>query len=121
MAGDPDIAPIDCDTVDSICAPEYGIVDKANFVRGIVDTFGRVYPQLYGVDLREDFPRLEVPVHFLLGRHDLNAPTDLAEEYLDVLEAPRKELVWFERSGHNPWASESERFVEEMERIAGLE
>ena len=49
---------------------------------------------------------------FLIGRHDVNAPPALAEEYYRRLEAPRKAWVWFERSGHNPWVSESERFAE---------
>jgi hypothetical protein len=25
---------------------------------------------------------------------------------------PRKELIWFERSGHNPWVTESPAFVD---------
>jgi hypothetical protein len=36
----------------------------------------------------------------------------LAEEYFDLLNAPSKELIWFERSGHNPWVNESEAFVD---------
>jgi pimeloyl-ACP methyl ester carboxylesterase len=70
-----------------------------------------VYPQLWAVDLRAQAPRLEVPVAFLIGRHDVNAPPALAEDYYRRLEAPRKAWVWFERSGHTPWVSESERFV----------
>ncbi len=38
-----------------------------NFIRGIIDTFNHVYPQLYGVDLREGFTKLAVPVFFFLG------------------------------------------------------
>lgn len=36
----------------------------------------------------------------------------LAEEYLELLDAPHKELIWFERSGHNPWVTESSAFVD---------
>jgi pimeloyl-ACP methyl ester carboxylesterase len=56
--------------------------------------------------------QLEAPVYFLLGRHDVNAPPVLAEEYYEILNAPHQELIWFERSGHNPWVNESERFVD---------
>ena len=35
-------------------------------------------------------------------------PTNLAEDYYKILEAPEKELVWFEHSGHGPWLNETE-------------
>jgi pimeloyl-ACP methyl ester carboxylesterase len=49
-----------------------------------------------------------------LGRHDVNAPTVLAEEYAKNLEAPDKRIVWFEHSGHSPWINEPEKFVMEV-------
>ena len=55
--------------------------------------------------------KLDVPVYFLIGRHDVNAPVKLVEEYLAVLEAPHKEIVWFEHSGHTPWVTEADEFV----------
>ena len=54
------------------------------------------------------------PVYFLVGRHDVNAPPALLEQFAATLEAPHKEIVWFEHSGHTPWVSESSRFVEVM-------
>ena len=51
------------------------------------------------------------------GRHDINAPTELAEEYYQIVEAPEKELVWFEHSGHGPWMNEAEKFVDETVRV----
>jgi pimeloyl-ACP methyl ester carboxylesterase len=74
----------------------------------------KAYPQLWGVDFRTQATKLEVPVYFLIGRHDINAPTALVEQYFAVLDAPHKEIVWFEHSGHTPWVSESNRFVEVM-------
>jgi CubicO group peptidase (beta-lactamase class C family) len=37
-----------------------------------------------------------------------------SEEYYNLLDAPHKELIWFEHSGHTPWTSEADRFVEVM-------
>jgi pimeloyl-ACP methyl ester carboxylesterase len=71
-----------------------------------------VYPELWEMDFRQQATRLEVPVYFLIGRHDINAPTVLAEQYFALLDAPHKEIVWFEHSGHTPWVSESDRFVQ---------
>jgi pimeloyl-ACP methyl ester carboxylesterase len=101
-------------TWDDLAAPEYGLYDKVNWFRGLLDTMTVVYPQLWEIDFRTQAARLDVPVYFFLGRYDVNAPVKLAEEYFDVLEAPHKEIVWFEHSGHTPWAAEGDRFAQMM-------
>jgi pimeloyl-ACP methyl ester carboxylesterase len=101
-------------TFDDLAGPEYGLYDKVNWFRGVLDTLGLVMPQLWEVDLREQARHLDVPVYFLIGRHDVNAPPALTEEYYGLLSAPHKELIWFEHSGHGPWVSESARFVDVM-------
>lgn len=119
MAKNPAIQNSGYNTFRDIFSEEYSLMDKINFLRGIVTTFNHVYPQLYDVDLRRDYPRMEVPVYFFLGRHDVNAPTSLVEEYVSILEAPHKEIVWFEHSGHSPWINERENFAQELLRVTG--
>jgi len=118
MARNPDIHNGGYNTFRDLFSPEYGIIDKINYLRGIVNTFNHVYPQLYETDLRVDYTKLGVPVYFFLGRHDINAPTALAEEYFTILDTPKKGIVWFEHSGHSPWINESGKFVEEILEIA---
>src|SRR5690606_15713161 len=98
-------------------SPEYGLLDIVNWVRGPLDTLGVVYPHLWDIDFREQAQQLEVPVYFLTGRHDVNAPPALIEEYYELLDAPYKELVWFEHSGHSPWVSESDKFVDAVNNV----
>ncbi len=117
MAANPAIHNNGYHTFRDIFSSEYGILDKINYLRGIVTTFNNVYPQLYGIDLRNDYRKVDVPVYFFLGKHDINAPLSLAEEYYRLLNAPEKELVWFEHSGHSPWINESKRFSEEVFRV----
>jgi pimeloyl-ACP methyl ester carboxylesterase len=112
MNADPAIADDGFNTFQDLAGPEYGLYDKVNWVRGALDTMDAVYPQLWDVNFRLQATQLEVPVYFLLGRHDVNAPPVLAEEYFELLDAPHKELIWFERSGHNPWVTESAGFVD---------
>jgi len=112
MNADPNIADDGFNTFQDLASSEYGLYDKLNWFRGALETMDVVYPQLWDVDLRQQATALEVPVYFLLGRHDVNAPPFLAEEYFQVLDAPHKALIWFERSGHNPWVTESASFVD---------
>lgn len=118
MARNPEIQNPGFQTIRDLSAKEYGILDKVNYLRGILQTFNQVYPQLYEIDLRKDYAKLDIPVYFLLGKHDLNAPRSLAEDYYDKLAAPEKEIIWFEHSGHNPWINERERFAEVVQQIA---
>jgi pimeloyl-ACP methyl ester carboxylesterase len=112
MNADPAIADDGFNTIQDQAGSEYGLFDKLAWFLGPLFTLDVVYPQLWDVDFRTQAPVLEVPVYFLLGRHDVNAPPLLAEEYFTLLDAPHKELIWFERSGHNPWVTESAAFVE---------
>jgi pimeloyl-ACP methyl ester carboxylesterase len=108
------------DTLADIFSPEYGPVDKVHWITGIFNSLDAFYPKLWDLDLRELAPRLEVPAYFLIGRHDINASVPLLEDYFAKLEAPAKEVFWFERSGHNPWSSETGAFVERIEALAGV-
>lgn len=112
MNADPRIADDGFNTFQDLAGSEYGLYDKLNWFRGALETIDVVYPQLWSVDLRQQATTLEVPVYFLLGRYDVNAPPVLAEEYFQLLKAPHKELIWFDHSGHNPWVTESDRFEE---------
>jgi pimeloyl-ACP methyl ester carboxylesterase len=112
MNADPNIADDGFNTFQDLAGTEYGLYDKVNWFRGAVETMDAVYPQLWKVDFRVHATQLEVPVFFLIGRHDVNAPPALTEEYFRLLRAPHKELIWFEHSGHNPWVTESAAFVE---------
>ena len=80
--------------------PEYGWMDRFYYLLGLVKTFNIVYPQLQDIDLRVDAARLDVPVYLILGRHDMNNPYHIPEAYFNILQAPQKQLVYFEKSGH---------------------
>lgn len=112
MNADPNINDDGFNTFQDLAGSEYGLYDKVNWLLGTLLTMDVVYPQLWDVDFRTQATQLEVPVYFLIGRHDVNAPPVLAEEYFALLDAPHKELIWFERSGHNPWVTESKAFVD---------
>ena len=112
MNADPNIHDDGFNTFQDLAGSEYGLYDKVNWFRGILETMDVVYAQLWDVDFRTQVTELGAPVYFLIGRHDVNAPPVLTEQYFEILNAPHKELIWFEHSGHNPWVTESEAFVD---------
>jgi len=94
-------------------ATEYGLVDKVNHTRGLIESFRVVYPQLKDLDFTTQATKLNVPVYIFAGRHDVNAMSSLVERYYNVLEAPRKELIWFE-AGHGLSAENMGQFMDVM-------
>jgi pimeloyl-ACP methyl ester carboxylesterase len=95
-----------------VLSREYAIVDRINFFRGIFQSLAALFEELYlgHTDLFVQVPRVKMPVYFCLGRHDYEVPSVLSAKYFEALEAPRKQLVWFERSAHMPNTEEKDAF-----------
>ncbi len=89
---------------------EYTFFDRINFFRGIMDSVKILFPQLQTVNLFEQVPSLDIPVWFMLGRHDYEVPSVLSEQYFNILQSPSKKLFWFENSSHMPNTEERELF-----------
>lgn len=89
---------------------EYSWRDRVRYFRGSLESLDALFPELMTLDLFERVPAVDVPVWFALGRHDHEVPSELSARYFEALRAPRKELVWFERSAHMPHLEERERF-----------
>ena len=51
------------------------------------------------------------PIFLFEGRHDYNANSQVAWEWFQKVQAPRKRFVWFEESGHMPMTEEPGKFV----------
>ncbi|HSJ00511.1 MAG TPA: alpha/beta hydrolase [Patescibacteria group bacterium] len=93
-----------------ILASEYGFVDKVNALRGLLDTFSLMYPQLQDLDFRTDVPALDVPVYVLDGEHELRGRRDLALEWFEGLSAPTKELITYADAGHSVVFEQADAF-----------
>jgi pimeloyl-ACP methyl ester carboxylesterase len=96
---------------------DYTIADVLRTVRGITATQAALLPELATLDLIRAVPRLDVPVVMAQGRLDQVAPGAAADRYANALEAPNKQLVWFENSAHTPHLEEPEKFRELLMRV----
>ncbi len=81
---------------------EYSFVENANLIRGLVDMFSLMYPQLQEIDFRIDVPELQVPVYLLDGENELRGRRELAQEWFASLTAPIKERITYPDAGHAP-------------------
>ena len=63
-------------------------------------------------NLFESAPALRCPVYFFVGRKDVQTNSGITEKYYNILDAPKKQLYWFERSGHSLPTTEPELLQE---------
>lgn len=90
--------------------PELSLLDLPNLARGFRFSLDAMWAEVSRLNLVRLVPELRMPVFFLLGRQDHWVPPETSVAYLDALTAPSKRLVWFEASGHEPFADEPAKF-----------
>jgi pimeloyl-ACP methyl ester carboxylesterase len=89
---------------------EANLMDLVRFGQGNRFSLVSLEAEISRLNLSADYRSFRVPVFFLLGRYDMNTPAILAKLYFQTIEAPRKQLIWFEKSAHNPPFEEPEKF-----------
>ena len=72
----------------------------------------------YGYSLFKQLPKVEIPIYLFAGRYDYQTPGSLAEEYYNMVDAPKKGFVWFENSGHLMTISEPDKIARELIKIS---
>lgn len=86
------------------------LLDIPKFIAGAMFSLSSLEDQQMEVNILRDIPEMKVPAYFCTGRRDYTVPFELVTEYADRLQAPKKAVIWFERSGHLPNFEEPELF-----------
>ena len=92
-----------------IAETKYEDYKKYDWLKGFMYSCSRLGNTLFETNLN-NITKLDIPVYFFVGRHDWSLPTIVTEEFVNKLTAPKKELVWFENSGHEPLEEEPANF-----------
>lgn len=83
--------------------------ERTRFMKGFAFSSETLWNELNSTNLQEIVRAVKVPVYFVIGKHDKISHATAAE-YIEVLDAPYKELAVFEESGHFACFEEAERF-----------
>lgn len=110
---------VDLDEIRTILlSPVYPLMVRINLLLNPYFSIETLWEDLKELDLLVEAPSIEVPVYFLVGRHDIIVSHVLAELYFNELYAPEgKDLIWFENSAHRPFQEEKEKFHQVMDDI----
>lgn len=99
-----------------VSTPEYSLADDLGFVRGQRSSLEILVPEVTNVDLYKLGPDFRVPIFFFEGRYDPFCRPSLIWNYSQTIQAPQKEFVWFDNSGHFPFFEERQKFADELVR-----
>jgi proline iminopeptidase len=97
-----------------VSAPEYSLEDDYGFFRGLLLSREILFPELMKVDLTKLGSDFHEPIFFFEGREDPYCRPSLIWKYSETIEAPQKEFIWFDNSGHFPFFEEQRKFGDEL-------
>lgn len=93
-----------------LLSKEYTMGDKWGIIKGYKLCLSEMWPDMCDYNFRTEYNHFEMPYYIFQGRYDKNTPSDLVEEFFDSIEAPEKELIWFEKSAHGVMNEEPKLF-----------
>ena len=99
---------------ENLSVEEYTLLEQAHAFAGFFDVFTVLYPQLQGIDFRKDAARLAVPVYLMEGRFEAPGRLGPAQQWFDLLDAPTKQWITFDTSGHRPLFEQPDLFHQTM-------
>ena len=94
-------------------SPDYTQKDLDNAQEGSAFSITHLLPELTQVDFTRD-THFKCPVFLFEGRHDYGTSHLAAAEWFRTLQAPGKELVWFESSAHMVMDEEPGKFLNHL-------
>jgi pimeloyl-ACP methyl ester carboxylesterase len=98
-----------------LLSPEYTLREKLLYNKGVNQSLTAIWnSEFTKTNFIKELTSVSVPIYFFHGRTDYIAPLCIVEEYFNLLKAPQKKLVIFEKSGHDPRVDEPEKFVKEL-------
>jgi proline iminopeptidase len=97
-----------------ISAPEYSIGDDVGFIRATGFSIQTMLSELMKINLTPLGYDFREPIFFFEGRRDPYCRPAPIFEYMQKIDAPTKDFVWFENSGHFPFFEEKEKFATEL-------
>jgi len=103
-----------------MASPDYSSEDKRSFMESFTKIQNILWPDLMKIDFVNTFQKYQIPIYFFLGKYDHGCPFELVEEYFARIDAPYKEIIWFDNSGHWPNIEEPEKYQRELVKILSL-
>jgi len=98
----------------ALVAPGNSVQDINDSGEGQALSAERLVPQTRSSGPKELGLEFRIPMFFIQGAEDFTTPTALARNYLEAIQAPRKEFVTINGAGHFAVFMHSDQFLQEL-------
>ncbi len=92
----------------------YDVRDLVHWVEGARRGGRPMWNDPKALDIPDYISSLDVPCLFIFGEDDYSTPFVVAQEFLEDMETPQKEIVVFEDTAHVPFIKERDKFTKEV-------
>lgn len=95
----------------------YTFLDIIKLAKGLKYSINSLWGEMMSINYFSEITSVDVPVTFMMGRYDAIAIPEVVNRYFHHIDAPRKEILWFEHSSHMPMVDEKELYQQQIIRI----
>jgi proline-specific peptidase len=86
--------------------------EKQSILKGLEFSEITLWEEIYSINIMDKVSQISIPVLFICGKYDMLCPTPVTTKYYETLNAPQKDIIYFEKSAHFPFMEETECFCE---------
>jgi proline iminopeptidase len=101
-------------TASVLSAPEYSLADDFGYFRSQLFSLQILIPQIMKVNPTQLGPNFSVPIFFFEGKHDPYCRPSVVRDYFQKINAPQKDFVQFDDSGHFPFFEQKQEFADKL-------
>ena len=98
-------------------SPEYSLFDSLKIAKGSSFCSLHVKYNMIESTIEKEINDYQIPCFFIVGKHDMTTPAPLISSYYESINAPLKEIHWFDQSAHFPFYEEKELFSKTLIKI----
>ncbi|WP_105616408.1 alpha/beta fold hydrolase [Vallitalea okinawensis] len=99
-------------------SPIFQVSDILSIVKGMSNN-KQLFEYLFSHSLNDEH-NYEIPVYYIVGDRDFQAPNTIAKSYFNTINAPNKEIFMIEDAGHFMMLDQPKLFAEAMTKICML-
>jgi proline iminopeptidase len=97
-----------------LSAPKYSLWDDFSYFRSQLLSLQIIVPQIMKTDLTQLGHNFRVPIFLYEGKHDPYCRPAVVRDYFQTIDAPHKEFVQFDDSGHFPFFEQKQEFADKL-------
>jgi pimeloyl-ACP methyl ester carboxylesterase len=98
-------------------APEYTLSEVLDVAEGSSFSSSNMKYNVLSNSIYHEIREYNIPVYFFVGEWDYTTPHELVTEYFQLVQAPKKEIIYFANSAHFPFFEEPEKFCNEITNL----